>query len=723
MIVRCASCNTEFALDDRQVGPDGASVRCLSCAAVFRVSASDVAAQPPWQVRTIDDLLFTAPDLATLRAWILEGRLHPDDRVSRSGRHFVRLGEMPEFATAFAGFPGLPSLVEPRDRPPSERSALDLLGPPPAFGTHAGEDDSAALAGVPEPAATDRSSALEQVVSRAAASSASAHPVLGEAVEGTGEIAIPTMRAPAKEIERSSASASSVAAVERERAAPVPPPAPRSGTLAPPRSGATPTAVHDDRSGRALSMLDVVTHHVRPITGPSPEGARRPAAPAPPPPPPAAAAGEAATVPRGEPVAAPALQLEPSEPRRRRGAWPVWAALGILAGAAVVFGIPQVRARVFGTPLPTEAAVAEPVRDDAPLLADADAAITAADPTALARADAALEVAKAGGASALGDAQAEVLATRALVHELWGAVDPAMRADARFWAQEDAGRAAGLLDAAAGDGTSRRTRAAVLLRVAQGRSEADGLALADEPELSALLAAAPLLRDAKAELSGPARDALQSLARPTTLARLVLALDRLHAGDRERARAIAEAVLAQAPGQPVARAIVRALEQPATVAQATPDAVAPVATTVVEPTAGQGTAPEAIGESPDRLIDRGCRKSESGDAPGAIALLRKALEKKPGDLDGLLCLGDAYSRSGAYDNALKSYAKLLERSPNMMSGLQGAGKAAAKLGRTAKAVGYYKRLLEHDPSHAQARAYVDAHAGEADGAGDAGETG
>ncbi|MBC8067732.1 MAG: zinc-ribbon domain-containing protein, partial [Deltaproteobacteria bacterium] len=136
MIVRCASCNTEFALDDRQVGPDGASVRCSVCQSVFRIDGEALEDEPPWQVRTLEDLLFTAPDLGTLRAWILEGRLHPDDKVSRTGRHFVRLGDMPEFSAAFEGFSGLPQLLALDDgRPPSERSARDVLGPPPAFGT------------------------------------------------------------------------------------------------------------------------------------------------------------------------------------------------------------------------------------------------------------------------------------------------------------------------------------------------------------------------------------------------------------------------------------------------------------------------------------------------------------------------------------------------------------------------------------------------------------
>ena len=80
MIVRCSNCQTQFSLDDAQVGPDGAPVRCSVCAYVFRVDAPSGKAPLPWQVRTVEDLMWSAADLGTLRSWISEGRLHPDDR-------------------------------------------------------------------------------------------------------------------------------------------------------------------------------------------------------------------------------------------------------------------------------------------------------------------------------------------------------------------------------------------------------------------------------------------------------------------------------------------------------------------------------------------------------------------------------------------------------------------------------------------------------------------
>lgn len=687
-------------MDDRQVGPEGASVRCSVCGEVFRVAAPDGVVPQPWQVRTIDDLLFTAPDLATLHTWILEGRLHPDDQVSRSGRHFVRLGEMPEFADAFSGFVGLPGVLEAEERGRSEQSALDVLGPPPAFGTHAGDDADAALAGVPESANLEHSAVLGAPVAGGVVEQVSG----GSSSIDLGSVGAPSGRPP---------SAPSAAAPPRpplpRHPTPVPTSRPptRPPTLPPavrePGRG-VPVAVADDRSARGTSMLDVVTHHVRPIAAPIVETARQADSA------PIHTGREAAhEVPRDVVPATPLR--EPPVVAARRSGWALWAGLGLLAGGAVVFGIPQIRGRLFGAP-PVVAVAAE---DHGPVLQEAAAALASADPQALAHADAALHVAIDRGGDdtvRLRAVAAEVLATRAVVHELWAAVEPAMRGDARFWAQEDAGRAAALLEGLDAEPGAHEpashgaiTRAMALLRIVHGRADVSGLQLDEESAL--LVAAAPLLRDPSAKLPEPVRGALAALASPSVLARLVLALGHARAGDAAASRAVVERVLAAAPGQPVARVLARASSTAPTAELPTGDD--PVVVAEVTPPGQPSTTPAPAGESAERLVDRGCKKAEAGASEEAVALLRKALEKRPNDLDALLCMGDAQAKLGAYDVALKHYERALARSPQMMSALQGAGKAAAKLGRTAKAVAFYERLLEQDPSHSQARAYIDAH--------------
>jgi predicted Zn finger-like uncharacterized protein len=697
VIVRCAKCETEFALDDGRVGPEGTTARCSLCGAVFAVAAPQGATAPPWQVRTIDDLLFTAPDLPTLHKWILEGRLHPDDRVSRSGRNFVRLGEMPELSEAFSGFVGLPGVLEAEpDRGASERSALDVLGPPPAFGTHAGDDD-AALAGVPEPASVEPSSMLGQLVDEAASASASFVAV---------DAALPRAREPEL--------AAPVADAPSNRRA-TPPPVPRSAAPRRPTPMPTrgvPALVADDRSSRPQSMLDVVTQHVRPIPAPAVETTR--------------ADAPAVARPAVERAASPpVVDVVPATIERSggRSGWMMWAALGLLAGGAVVFGIPQVRARILGTTTPVATAeVAAPAEVSLDRARDA---IAACDPESLAQAAASLQAAiddGRGGPQARA-AAAEALATRAVVHELWAAVEPSVRSDARFWAQEDAARAVGLL--AGLDDAPEAARAHLLLRIVQGRADAEGLGVDDEGKL--LVAVAPLLRDGSAKLPAAVMAGLEALPQPSALARLVLALGHLRAGDDAAARRVAGLVLGERPTQPVARVLQRGAAPP--IADASkPGPANPDTSPTAKPELVASPGPQAdpaptdgddapvviapddakVEESPARLVDRGCAKSESGDATAAVALLTRALAKRPTDVDGLLCMGDAQSKLGAWGTALSHYERALARSPNMMSALAGAARAAAKLGKTSKAVQLYERLLDNDPSHAQAKAYVSA---------------
>lgn len=743
MIVRCASCQTEFSLDDRQVGTDGASVRCSVCSSVFKVAPPpDAGQEQPWQIRTTDDLLFTAPDLITLRAWILEGRLHPDDRVSRTGRNFLRLGDMPEFTDAFAGFPELPPLIATEERGPSEISAVNVLGPPPAFGTTTDAPLGSALTGVPE-SATDAPSAigdLSDLVQRATAGSAefpaiavapdpSSHelavehaPTQVRAAPSAPEDDAPTV-ATAAPRPRSDPSAVGSRPPSEPRPRAVPPPAPEPGRPLTPRIG-VPAAVHDDRSSRPASMLDAVTAHVRPIKQPVVETRARNSASAVEVPPPARE-----IVRRDDDVIAVA--------DRRRATWPLWAALGTLGGAAVVFGIPSVRERVLGA---TPTASASAPADHGEVLAQADAALRTAEPQALGRADAALQTAIATGTPGpeideLRAVQAEVLATRAVIHELWGAIEPTMRTDAWFWAQDDAVRAAALLQALGSSGAAdRRARADALVRMVQRRID-PAAAVADE-ENRLLLAATPILRDDQVKLMPDVLAGLAALQQPSIPARLVLAVGQHRSGDDDGARATTAAVLADVPEQPAARALARQLAgvkiaeaDPPDTPQVvpvddakTPDAKVPDAKTP-DAKATKGPGPDA-GESASKLIDRGCSKVEGGSAADGIAMLKKALEKRPGDLDALLCMGNGHAALGEHGNALRFYQRALDRSPNMMSALQGAARSAAKLGRKEQAVRLYKRLLEHDPGHDAAREYVKANeGGGAGGGGDAGAAG
>ena len=134
VIIRCTKCSTEFALDPSQVGAEGVTLRCSVCSHMFHAEPDPGAAAPPWRVQTADGMRFTVADLRRVLEQAEDGRLRPDDQVSRTGDTWIRLGEMPEFSSLFIGAEGLPRVFRA-----VESSPAGDLGPPPAFG--AGVDE------------------------------------------------------------------------------------------------------------------------------------------------------------------------------------------------------------------------------------------------------------------------------------------------------------------------------------------------------------------------------------------------------------------------------------------------------------------------------------------------------------------------------------------------------------------------------------------------------
>ncbi|MCA9710104.1 MAG: zinc-ribbon domain-containing protein [Myxococcales bacterium] len=528
MIVRCANCHTEFSLDEHQIGPEGATVRCSVCSYVFPVDPPPGAGDHPWQIRTVEDLLFTAPDLVTLRTWIAEGRLHPDDQVSRTGRHWIRLGDMPEFSSAFSGFSDLPPVfMELETTTPASPygSALEELGPPPGFGETMpviqGVDTDILVVrpesiGDFEVPVTARSAAVERALERPGG------PV-PEPVSPLGETSQP-MPFPLAELpgalddddddddepERSDVDESAV----RMRPRP-----PRSRPDAPTaRVSAVPDVVEDvpvqsvrPRSTKATvrygadevhgaSMLDAVTSAVDSGSGESSavrstaaaieRVAGRDAGPREVGP----RAGRSADGERRRDRNADSEDDESSIKLRRRhrtfardvGAkparrtWPLVAALGVLAGVGVILGVPSIRARVMG--LAGGIAGGEERFDPASLteLTKAQAAVASLDPVALGQAEAALqgrldegEVPPAGIAE-MKLAQAELLATRALDHAVGSVIGAAAVPS------DDVDRATAILAGVVAEDVIDRAhmrRVRARLRLVQGRPAAEILPL------------------------------------------------------------------------------------------------------------------------------------------------------------------------------------------------------------------------------------------------------
>lgn len=820
MIVRCANCHTEFSLDEHQIGPDGATVRCSVCSYVFPVDPLPGAGEHPWQIRTVEDLLFTAPDLATLRTWIAEGRLHPDDEVSRTGKHWIRLGDMPEFSTAFTGFSDLPPVfVEVETpNPAGSGSALEQLGPPPGFG-----QTMPVIQGVDTDILVVRPESISDfevpVTARSVALERSARgeddpvpqPVspLGDA---SAPMPFPLTSLPLDDSEpllRSDADESAV------RMRPRPPrPSPRTPTA---EISAVPDVVEDlpikevrrrpanptvrygaDEVHGASSMLDAVTTVVGEDDPPTRESAEvrstaaavervsgrsvttdededqsededaprrsevRPRV--------ARRSGGAKAVTRDDDEHAEDSERPGAKPRRRhrtfareidakprRRAWPLVAALGLLGGVAVVFGVPSIRAKVMrlaGNLAGGERFELSSLEE----LAQARAAVASLDPIALGEAEAALQgrldegKVPPRGIAQMKLAQVELLTTRSLDQALSAALQPAAPPVAS--PSDDVERATRILAGVIAEDVADRAdmrRVRARLRLAQGRPPAEILPLLPKDgsgELRQLVMAAPLWRDPSAPIPSGVIDGLEGLSERSVLTDLVLGVAYLRAGDRDKAGALAQAVLGRVPEQPTAVALRTRVEgsaapDPAGVSAAVAsgsggEAPAGSGTEATSGSSGEtagsddtdastesasstggeapakergsssGTSKPAVKlESVDSLIDKGCTEVESGNVSAGLDLLRKAKSRRPGDLDLLLCTGQGYAKQGNTQRALRAYEAALRRSPSFASALREAARAADKLGDKDKALRYYRRLLSQRPGDSAARAYIE----------------
>ncbi|MEM7158738.1 MAG: zinc-ribbon domain-containing protein [Myxococcota bacterium] len=818
MIVRCANCHTEFSLEDQQIGPEGATVRCSVCGYVFPVEPPQGTGEHPWQIRTVEDLLFTAPDLNTLRMWIEEGRLHPDDMVSRTGRHWLRLGDMPEFSDVFSGFSDLPQVYERVDPAENPSSAIDELGPPPSFGgtmpvvqgvdtdilvvDTPGLDQlmpSATLAPAVEPESERTTVPPEEPEERAETSGPMPFPM--------AEVGIDSEELePEPELSPEEAAAMMDESAVRLRPRPYTPTArvdkiaevSEQAPVEPPPRPAKTTLIYgaDEVPNDVKSMLESVTNRVdadaEPDETDEPEAKDddeeevpvpvRPREPD---------AAESAQVrssaiaverprvsprepsgpkrSRREPAESSKLGSAPGGPRRRqktfardiagpsdkppRRTWPWVAGLGLLAGVAVVFGVPSIRTKV----LDFAGQLAGKGDDEVAKLEELDAARSAMaslDPVALGEAEAALQArldaggTPASGVAAMKLAQVELLSTRAIDHALGAAVG----VEGSDTASDDVERATRILGSVVVDDVADRTnmtRVRARMRLAQGRPAAEILPLLPEDgsgELRPLVDAAPLWRDPAAALPDGVIAGLEGLPERSALAQLTLAVAYKRAGDEAKARTVAQAVLDKVPGQPTAMALVKggaAGSTPSVAGTATAGTPTPAGTGAQPPpkdseggaetaagsttggseTAGDsgsgGAAESESGKAPaarkpktesvDSLIGRGCDAVDSGDVKNGLELLRKAKARRPGDLDLQLCMGLAQAKQGRTGQALESFEKILRKSPSFAPAVRQAAKAAAKMGQTSKAVGHYRKLLELRPRDPTALAYVEKH--------------
>jgi predicted Zn finger-like uncharacterized protein len=734
VIVRCPNCGTEFGFDDRQVG-EGVTVRCSVCKHVFKVMSSPAAA-PAWQIRTTDETSFTAPDLATLREWIAEGRLTPDDQVSRTGRNWMRLGEMPELADLF----GL-------------QTGVGHVGVVKPIATIASGAPSA-----PAPQPIAKITPVAKPVAQTVAAPHQ-HPPLAPATTPSARPLARAVPPPSEPVSIGPTSLIASAAPQSQRL-----------TMSPPRSSPVPARAPvarppDDEDLDVLVDDEVEVDNqlaalpVEPL--PSSRAPSRPyiaAAPAP------ARVAEPARAPAPARVSAPPSRArddfededddddddgqassshsadESFEAPKSRGGLGIVVAIGLGAVivAGVAFGVPQIRERILGGSAEDAPEDGKPGPAVArPELAVAEAATNSLGTSALAQAEAGLQRAiDAGDAdpatqAAMKVALAELLLNRALAYQIAGAIDEARREDFRTRANDDREDGERLIDGLEGfSDVDRLAQVRALERLAAGRAEVEvgPMVPAAASETKLIVRGAVLWQDPAASVPEGLVAGLQALPRHSGLGQATLALALLRAGDTTAARNMAERLMVGVGSdeQVVAQAIRTRLgaEQAPVPEVGETGAAGETEGAQAEDTAAEGGVakpPPPPGEegggsaggggggggnSFERLLDRGCEQVASGDAAGAITTLQRAFNINPKDVDVLVCLADAYTAQGSSHHANQFYERALEQSPNNKGALRGAAKAAAKTGATEKAIGLYERLLKVDPNNAVALAYL-----------------
>lgn len=130
MDVRCPQCNTLYELDDGQLRSATATLKCSQCQHVFRLEAPARVSQENhrrWMIRRDDtgDVLYFA-SFDTLHTWLMERKVGRADAISRTGKKWVPLHSIGEFAPVFQVVDSISSLTGADPLPPraNENSAI-----------------------------------------------------------------------------------------------------------------------------------------------------------------------------------------------------------------------------------------------------------------------------------------------------------------------------------------------------------------------------------------------------------------------------------------------------------------------------------------------------------------------------------------------------------------------------------------------------------------------
>lgn len=115
MDIVCPQCSTEYEFEDSKVTEAGVTVKCANCGYTFKVRRRQIVetepviedAEPPvaeeklWMVQTTHGEVLRFKELPTLQQWIVERKVGREDRISRTGETWKRLGDIAELSSFF----------------------------------------------------------------------------------------------------------------------------------------------------------------------------------------------------------------------------------------------------------------------------------------------------------------------------------------------------------------------------------------------------------------------------------------------------------------------------------------------------------------------------------------------------------------------------------------------------------------------------------------------
>lgn len=691
MIIRCTKCGTEFDLDPTQVGPEGVTLRCSVCSHMFHAEPEpEGEALQPWRLATIDKLRFELADLREIAEHIEEGRLRPDDQISHTGQHWLKLGEMPEFSSLFSGFEGLPRVF----RAIEASTAIDL-GPPPPFAAPA--DDPApvrreetvrvALGSLRDPLPEPNLPTLDDDGPLPAPPEFDSPPVRPRAKRTTAPIAASSpLDAVTKVVVGEGEEPDAPSESTRTRSQPI-----LVSDLARKASQSVEATVQrvegqraSERAARekARDGSDSRRLPLEELSQARPEPGVKSATAA------AVAAAVASTpmtttvtlqeAPRVEgstmvevPRAPEVVIVKVAEPAGgRSGSGAVFALAGVIVAIGVVFGVPSIRERMLNLGQPTAVQKTDAKAPTAEQGPEFTAARNAMRTLGLRESRRAL-----GGLQRVVDdperdpkvitaaklAQAELMLMRAVANQIAVSLDPAaMNGQAQALLDEDLPYVEELMS---GIGEVEDAEALARVRALQGlvqglpEAEVVGKLVGESREtreVRGLALGAPLWRQQGAPVPSGLITSLRSVPTPSTLNQTLLSLALWRGGDDEGARTVLDGVLGRIGDMPAARTLRGALDrsaaekgetlppppepppEPAAEPEATPEpaggsAGEPGGEAATSPSkqGGGGTRPQpSPGESAiDTLIQTGCQKVRNSDPAGGIKLLLQAVDK------------------------------------------------------------------------------------------------